>query len=43
MKEKKGLFENEIEDISTEASDREADAKLIDLSEVEECSEGAQG
>ena len=43
MKDKKGIFENEIEDISTNLNDHAIDCRLIDRSEEEDTDGEAMG
>ena len=43
MKDKKGIFEHETENVSTEMNDHMIDCHLIGRDEEEETNEGAQG
>lgn len=43
MRDKKGIFENEIAEISTEMTDHMVDCHMISLDEVEDSEEEAQG
>ena len=43
MKDKKGIFENEIENVSTGMYDHMLDCHMIDRDEEEETNEEAQG
>lgn len=43
MKDKKGIFENEIDDVSTTIQDHMIDCQLIDRDDEQETSKGAEG
>lgn len=43
MRDKKGIFENEIAEISTEMTDHMIDCHMISLDEVEDSEQEARG